>query len=50
MAIKSRFNLSDEEDDEYEDQDGGLYPGRDDFEDDVPFNEEDAEEAEAESK
>ena len=50
MAKKSRFNLFHGEDDEYKDQDGGLYRGRDDFEDDVPFNEEYAEEAEAESK
>ena len=50
LGNKSWFNLYDGEDDEYKDQDGGLYPGRDDFEDDVPFNEEYAQEAEAESK
>lgn len=46
---KSRFNLSDGEEDEYEDQDGSIYPERDDFEDEVPFDEEDGEAIEAES-
>ncbi|KAI7748626.1 hypothetical protein M8C21_012426 [Ambrosia artemisiifolia] len=50
LSKKSRYNLSDGEEDEYEDQEGGLYPERDDFDDEVPFDEEDQEAAEAEKR
>ncbi|KAJ0914219.1 putative nucleolar protein [Helianthus annuus] len=48
---KSRYNLSDGEEDEYEDQEGGgLYAERDDFDDEVPLDEEDEEAAEAQKR
>ncbi|KAL8254000.1 hypothetical protein R6Q59_032221 [Mikania micrantha] len=47
---KSRYNLSDGEEDEYEVQEGSLYPERDDFDDEVPFDVEDEEAAEAEKR
>ena len=50
LGKKSKYNLSDGEEDEYEIQDGSGYPERDDFEDEVPFDEEDGEATEAESK
>ncbi|KAI3693885.1 hypothetical protein L1987_76840 [Smallanthus sonchifolius] len=50
LSKKSRYNLSDGEEDEYEDQEGSLYPERDDFDDEVPFDEEDEEAAEAEKR
>lgn len=50
LGKKSRYNLSDGEDDEFEIQDGSLYPERDDFEDEVPFDDEDGEATEAEKR
>ncbi|XP_076917680.1 uncharacterized protein LOC143577842 [Bidens hawaiensis] len=47
LSKKSKYNLSDGEEDEYEDQEGGLYPERDDFDDEIPVDEEDEEAAEA---
>lgn len=40
MNKKSKYNLSDGEEDELEIQ-GGLFPERDDFEDELPFDEDD---------
>ncbi|XP_042023391.1 nucleolar protein 14-like isoform X2 [Salvia splendens] len=37
LKKKSKFNLSDGEEDDFEIQGGGYFPGRDDFEDDEPF-------------
>ncbi|XP_047971513.1 nucleolar protein 14 isoform X2 [Salvia hispanica] len=37
LKKKSKFNLSDGEEDNFEIQGGGYFPGRDDFEDDEPF-------------
>lgn len=37
MKKKSKFNLSDGEEDDFEIQDGGYFPERDDFEDDEPY-------------
>lgn len=34
MKKKSKYNLSDGEEDDFEFQDGGYFPERDDFEDD----------------
>lgn len=50
LSKKSKYNLSDGEDDEFEIQDDRMYPERDDFEDEVPFDEEDGDPTEAESK
>ncbi|KAK9076477.1 hypothetical protein SSX86_004811 [Deinandra increscens subsp. villosa] len=50
LSKKSKFNLSDGEEDEYDNQGDGLYPERDDFDDEVPLDEEDVEAAEAEKR
>ena len=50
LSKKSRYNLSDGEDDEFETQDGSFYPERDDFEDEVPFDDQDGDANEAQSK
>lgn len=49
MNKKSKYNLSDGEEDEFDNQNG--LQGRDDFEDEVPFDEEDdVEDPDTESK
>ncbi|CAI9260120.1 unnamed protein product [Lactuca saligna] len=50
LSKKSKYNLSDGEEDEFEIQDDRLYPERDDFEDEVPFDEEDGDATEAEKR
>ncbi|XP_024991040.1 nucleolar protein 14 isoform X1 [Cynara cardunculus var. scolymus] len=51
LSKKSKYNLSDGEEDEFDIEDGSLYPERDDFEDEVPFDEEeDGEVTEAEKR
>ncbi|GER40586.1 hypothetical protein STAS_17260 [Striga asiatica] len=42
LKKKSKYNLSDGEEDDFEIPDGGYFPERDDFEDDVPLDEDDA--------
>ncbi|KAL4556610.1 hypothetical protein LXL04_039268 [Taraxacum kok-saghyz] len=50
LSKKSRYNLSDGEDDEFETQDFSLYPERDDFEDEVPFDDQDGDANEAQKR
>lgn len=42
MNKKSKFNLSDGEEDDFEIEDNANFLGRDDYEDEDPFNEDDA--------
>lgn len=41
MKKKSKYNLSDGEDDDFGIQDSGFFPERDDFEDDEQWDEDD---------
>ncbi|KAK4423666.1 Nucleolar protein 14 [Sesamum alatum] len=45
LKKKSKYNLSDGEEDEFEIQDGGYFPERDDFEDEEPLDEDEADQS-----